>query len=375
MQPETETTAAASHFTICREYTGLLITLWKGEGMTNEELVEKIQAGKDVKENMEQLWNQNTGMVAHIAWRYRERAELDDLMQEGFLGLQEAVRRYDQTKGVPFINYAAYWIKQVMVRYIKGNGIVRIPEGQQSRIIQYNRIVQAFQQKYCRMPTEAEMSHAMDMTVKQLRAFKRLARMANIGSLDRPVGEEEDRLSFHEIIASGIDEQEVVLNSVEHEQVSKMLWGMVEELPGQQSGVIKKYYKENMTLKEIGEANGVTIERIRQLKEQGLRTLRNPKRSRRLREFYPDDRIYSSGLSGNGIGTFSRSWTSSTERTAMKMIEKEQELRASRLNYYREMWGEDFEENRDIIDRLVESDLENARCGEKAYPRRSRGRI
>lgn len=343
--------------------------------MTNEELVEKIQAGKDVKENMEQLWNQNTGMVAHIAWRYRERAELDDLMQEGFLGLQEAVRRYDQTKGVPFINYAAYWIKQVMVRYIKGNGIVRIPEGQQSRIIQYNRIVQAFQQKYCRMPTEAEMSHAMDMTVKQLRAFKRLARMANIGSLDRPVGEEEDRLSFHEIIASGIDEQEVVLNSVEHEQVSKMLWGMVEELPGQQSGVIKKYYKENMTLKEIGEANGVTIERIRQLKEQGLRTLRNPKRSRRLREFYPDDRIYSSGLSGNGIGTFSRSWTSSTERTAMKMIEKEQELRASRLNYYREMWGEDFEENRDIIDRLVESDLENARCGEKAYPRRSRGRI
>lgn len=342
--------------------------------MTNEELVEKIQAGKDVKENMEQLWNQNTGMVAHIAWKYRERAELDDLMQEGFLGLQEAVRCYDQTKGVPFINYATYWIKQVMVRYIKENGTVRIPEYQQNRIIQYNRIVQAFQQKYCRMPTEAEMSHDMNMTVKQLREFKRLARMANIGSLDKPVGEDGE-LSLHEIVPDCKDDKQAVLDSVEHEQLSKVLWGMVGELPEQQSGVIKKYYKDNMTLKEIGEANGVTIERIRQLKEQGLRTLRNPKRSRRLREFYPDDRIYSSGLSGNGIGTFSRSWTSSTERTAMKMMEKEQELRASRLNYYREIWGEDFEENRDIIDILVKSDLEKARRDRKAYPRRSSGRI
>ena len=337
--------------------------------MTNEELVEKIQAGKDVKENMEQLWNQNTGMVAHIAWKYKERAELDDLMQEGFLGLQESVRRYDQTKGVPFINYATYWIKQVMVRYIKGNGTVRIPEGHQSRIVQYNRIVQAFQQKYCRMPTEAEMSHAMDMTVKQLRVFKRLARMANIGSLDKPVGEDGE-LSLYEIVPDCKDDKQAVLDSVEHEQLSEVLWGIVGELPEQQSGVIKKYYKENMTLKEIGAAEGVSVERIRQIKEHGLRTLRNPKRSRRLREFYPDDRIYSSGLSGNGIGAFSRSWTSSTERTAMKMMEKEQELRASRLNYYREIWGEDFEENRDIIDVLVERDMEKIRRGRRR-PRRS----
>lgn len=288
--------------------------------MTNEELVEKIQAGKDVKENMEQLWNQNTGMVAHIAWKYRERAELDDLMQEGFLGLQEAVRRYDQSKGVPFINYAAYWIRQVMVRYIKENGTVRIPEGQQSRIIQYNRIVQAFQQKYCRMPTETEISDYIGIGGKALEEIKRSALMGKIGSLDVPVGEESDG-TLYDLIPSCMDDKEEVLDKVANEELAEVLWGMVEELPGQQSEVLKMRFKENMKLREIGAVYGFSIDWARQIENKGLRTLRNPKRSRILREFLDDERIYNSALHGNGVSLFSNTWTSSTERIALKRIE------------------------------------------------------
>ena len=168
--------------------------------------------------------------------------------------------------------------------------------------------------------------------------------------------------ALHDTVPSCKDDKEEVLNRVANEELAAVLWGMVEELPGQQSEVLKMRFKDNMKLREIGAVCGCSIDRARQIENKGLRTLRNPKRSRILREFLDDERIYNSALHGNGVGSFSRSWTSSTEKIAMKMIEKEQELKESRLNYYREVWGEDFEENRDVIDRLVESDLEIARA-------------
>lgn len=298
--------------------------------MTNEELVEKIRFGQDKKQNMEQLWNQNTGMVAYIAWRYRERAELDDLMQEGYLGLQEAVWRYDQSKGVPFINYATYWIKQGMVRYIKGNNTVRIPEYMMHNVSEYDRLCREFAQEHGRKPTDAEISYFIGLNEKDIESVKRCSKILKCRSIDAPIGEDESN-TLHDIFPSsepGTDEKDAVLDKIENEQLAEILWEMIDELPGQQSRVLRGYYQEGKTYKGIGEVVGYTVEQARQLQQKGLRELRKPKHSDILREFLYDSWIYSRGLSGNGVGAFNISWTSSTERTAMRMVEKEQEIEA-----------------------------------------------
>lgn len=79
---------------------------WKS--MTNEQLVVRIQAGEETAANMLQLWQQNKGFVASIAKKYRGYAEMEDLMQEGYIGLNDAVAHYKEGKGALFTSYAAF---------------------------------------------------------------------------------------------------------------------------------------------------------------------------------------------------------------------------------------------------------------------------
>ena len=158
--------------------------------MTNEQLVIRIKAGIDVADNMLQLWQQNRGFIHKIVNQYKVFAEEEDLEQEGYLGLNEAVRHYDPDEGVTFLRYASYWIKQYIVRYIKGNGIVRLPEHIQERIRKYNRIVQEWQQDYNRSPSDEEICCFYGVSEKMLDKVHKARIMAQIGSLDVPVGEE-----------------------------------------------------------------------------------------------------------------------------------------------------------------------------------------
>ena len=99
-----------------------------GAIMSNEQLVIRIRAGEDTAANMLQLWKQNQRFIGMIAVKYSGYAEMDDLKQEGYLALCEAVRHYNPDQGVPFINYAAFYIRQGMQRYIENSGnCIRIP--------------------------------------------------------------------------------------------------------------------------------------------------------------------------------------------------------------------------------------------------------
>ena len=334
------------------------------EPLKNEELVKMIQNGADVTENMQQLWQQNRGFIFKIAIQYQSLSELDDLIQESYFGLCKAVDHYNPDMDASFIHYASFWIRQQLIRYIKKNKTVRIPEHTHGKIREYKKAVQQWQQRYHREPTEAEISDYIGIDGKTLEEIKRSALMGKIGSLDVPVGEESDG-TLYDLIPSGMDDKEDVLNKVANEELAEVLWGMVEELPGQQSEVLKMRFKENMKLREIGAVYGFSIDWARQIENKGLRTLRNPKRSRILREFLDDERIYNSALHGNGVSSFSNTWTSSTERIALKRIEADAEEASRRRAELREdyirLWekerGEPTEEDLEIIDQIVETDL------------------
>ena len=96
--------------------------------MDNEQLVARIRAGVDTADNMLALYEQNHGFIHKMALKYSGYAEIEDLKQEAYIGLCAAVEHYDEDKGVAFISYAGFWIKQTMQRYIDNcGGVVRLP--------------------------------------------------------------------------------------------------------------------------------------------------------------------------------------------------------------------------------------------------------
>lgn len=119
--------------------------------------------------------------------------------------------------------------------------------------------------------------------------------MGKISSLDVPVGEDED-CNMYDLLPGSGNEEEAVLDKVQHEQLCAILWPMVDSLPGQQP------------------------------EQKGLRELRRPNKSNQLRYFLTEQRSYSKALQGNGVGTFNRTWTSSTERVALWEEEYQAEL-------------------------------------------------
>ena len=113
---------------------------------------------------------------------------------------------------------------------------------------------------------------------------------------------------------------------VDHDRMSRELWEMVDNLPDQQSGVIRSRYVDGNTLREIGEQQGVSIERVRQTEAKALRALRMPKRCNVFRGYYE---VYLSAAPIHHVGVrqFQRTWESEVEREALRWAERELGIR------------------------------------------------
>lgn len=291
--------------------------------MVNEQLVIRICAGIDEADNTLQLWQQNRGYINKIVNHYKAYAEEEDLQQEAYLGLCEAIRHYNPEEEVPFITYAGYWIRQQIGRYIKSNGTVRLPEHIQARVKEYKQMVLKWKVTIGRKPTDREICHYLGISREMLESIRKTAQMARIGSLDVPVGEDGE-CSMYDLLPSAINEEEQVIEKIQQEELKEVLWSLVDALPGEQPKIIRLRYQNGMTLRAIAEDKGVTLETIRQQERKGLGELRKPTKSKLLRPFLSENnRIYSMGLQGNGVGSFNRTWTSSTERIALKDWELE----------------------------------------------------
>lgn len=291
---------------------------------SNEELVALIQGGVDVQDNLCQLWQQNQRFIGKIAMSYKGYEELDDLKQQGYIGLSKAVDRYNPDEGVPFINYAAFWIRQSMVRYIQDYGnTVRIPIHTQDKIREYKKLCSTFELYYGRKPLDYEMSYFLGVSEESIESIKKASVMAQIGSLDVPVGEDEE-CSMYDLLPGQESPEDDIVETIQQEQLRETLWNMVDDLPGQQAAVVRMRYQEGKTLQEISGQIGYCYQRAAQIQQQALRELRKPRRAKVLKSLVYDD-VYANALSGNGVEHFNRTWTSSTERAAMKLAELESE--------------------------------------------------
>ena len=288
--------------------------------MTNEQLVIRIKAGIDPAKNMLTLYENNKGLIFKIANKYQAYAELDDLLQEGYIGLCGAVDGYDPEDG-SFSNYAFLWIRQAINRYALRNRTVRVPESLARQISGYNKMQNDFMVRYGREATDYEMRRLLGLTIKQYDNLIQGMSVRDLASLDTPLKSDPDgELTIADVIPGGADPGDEVTDRIDNEVIKSFLWGQVGELPEDQKEVIVQHYKDEVPYKAIAESMGLTCNDVRTKASKGIKELRSHKRRKLFRKYLPEW-IESDVYKGNGVGRFKCTWTSSTERIAIKLTE------------------------------------------------------
>ena len=248
------------------------------------ELAQKIRTG--CEESLDKLVRSNLRFVVSVAKKYQNQGvALGDLINEGNLGLIRAAHKFDETKGIKFISYAVWWIRQAILQALaEQSRIVRVPLNRAGALHKIGKRTSALLQELGREPTVEEIAGELDLSEDEVE--RTLAISQTHLSLDAPLtpGEDNRLLDYlPDQHSSGPDD----------ETYERALENTIEEALGtlkeREAKVLRLYFglesAEPMTLEEIGSLLGITRERVRQIKEKALVRLRHASRSRFLETF------------------------------------------------------------------------------------------
>lgn len=298
---------------------------------SNEELVDLIRNSSSVDERklyLGTLYEQNRRFMYKICQKYSGYEDINDLMQESYFGLCDAVENYDSTNESDFMTYAWYWIRQKVDRYVKDYGsTVRVPVNLQERIYKYNEIIKLYNIEYGRNPSDFEACHEMGISREQLKKMKNAIVVLSVASLDKPVQSEDGEAPLQNFIPDAENRYEDIDDQMDADLLSKVLWEEVDTMDAAEVNVIHKRYQEDKTLRDIGSEIGITAEAVRRLETKALSKLR---RSKKLRKYAYDYILYAQAYSGS-LRSFRCSGYSITERIAINNYERSQQEYLRRL--------------------------------------------
>lgn len=257
--------------------------------LNNIQLIKEYKKTKDINIRNKIIVN-NLKLIAKYAYVYSRKSSLEykDLVNEGVLGMIDAIENYDINRDNKFSTYVVYWIKQKIRRAIQDKGnIIRIPVHLQETIQKLNRL----EDKYKRMELDVDVEKICEIAGIKKEIYYKLKKIQNTFlktvSLYTLVGEEEET-ELIELINS--EEDKSLEDIIIKRELKEIINETLSTLTPREEGIIRKRFGfddgEPKTLEKIGQSYRVTRERIRQIEAKALRKLRHPSRLRKLKDYF-----------------------------------------------------------------------------------------
>jgi RNA polymerase primary sigma factor len=235
---------------------------------------------------LEKLVRANLRFVVSVAKQYQTQGlSLPDLINEGNLGLIKAAKKFDETRGFKFISYAVWWIRQSIMQALAEQArIVRLPLNQLGAANKVKKAFSELEQKFEREPSAEELSAVLDLPMDKVTNTMKMP--GKHVSMDAPLVSGEDS-TLLDVLENGdsLGADSGLLNESLQKEINRSLATLSER----EQDVIKMFYgigiQHGLSLEEIGEKFDLTSERVRQIKEKAIKTLRQNSRNKLLKAY------------------------------------------------------------------------------------------